>query len=69
MIFDDVHGAKFEFDWTVGIERPPFTTYRYLVLQRPIKVKEAWFVEFGDGTVETVFVLLLPAGKPVSNTR
>lgn len=60
LVFEGIHPQKFRADWTVGIEKPPFKEYGYLVTRQPYPVAEVWFIEFlpkdGDGTSLTVFV-------------
>jgi hypothetical protein len=60
LVFDEIYGTKFETDWTVGIDRRPFSDAISWTVPENMKPKEIWFIRFdphdGDGTIVTVFV-------------
>jgi len=60
LVFQEIYGTKFECEWTVGIDTPPFSSERAWTIPKNTKPKEIWFIKFdsreGDGTVVAVFV-------------
>jgi hypothetical protein len=55
MVFSNIFPIKFKAEaWKVEIKHPPFDPNDDLFNSEPKKPKEAWFVNFNDGTYQAV---------------